>query len=455
MLNSRRLPSSPWENNTEERTLYHNQYDQAVNTDERFCLIPDYYKTAPLQPDDAEISPAMQDFSPGIEPHQMLPLSPSRSSAYKTQDGRATVFGQSPDCFTQSGSRRTDDGHIFYTKNCNSRHPEQPALEDSYSYNGQQMSRNHQANYKENWRPSNYYSERQPYQMQGQGSQEEQCRDRYHLTPMFTPEIPTFTGKIDDWDAFWLQFTIWSETLELNKREFGTQLLLSLKGSALSFVTTLDPDTVRDTDLLINALRRRFGHHAPSQTYRAMLTSLHKTSKESTQDYAARVQMMMSRAYPDIKMTNTFQQLSIEHFLNGLPEQEISYEVMKLNPKTLEEAVDKFMWLESCKLITGRMTCTTRKHKRKDSSSDASKFEDSDIRRVKRKKYMTEEGLNQLHLETHDRIEDHDELQCQHLCYTSDEEDDISQQYINWRHPMQQDLNTRGLSLSAKSQPQA
>ena len=95
MLHSRRLPSSPWEGNTEERTLYHDQYNQAANTNERFCLIPNYYKTAPLRPDNAEISPAMQDFTPGIEPHQMLPLSPLPSSAYHTQDGRATTFGQS------------------------------------------------------------------------------------------------------------------------------------------------------------------------------------------------------------------------------------------------------------------------------------------------------------------------------------------------------------------------
>ena len=290
--------------------------------------------------------------------------------------------------------------------------------------------------------------------MHKQGSQEVWCRDCYHQIPMFTPEMPTFTGNMEDWDAFWLKFTVCAETLELSNREFGTQLLLSLKGQALNFVTTLDPYTVRATDLLVDALKRRFGRQASSQTYRAMLTSLHKTSKESIQDYAARVQIMMSRAYPDIKMTNTFQQLSIKHFLNGFPEQEISYEVMKLNPKTLKDAVDKFIWLEFCKLITGRMTSNTRKHKHKD-FSDVSIYEDSDIRRVKRKKYMTTERLNQLNLDTHDIMEDHDELQCQNLCYTSDEEDDISQQYINWRHPMQQDLNTRGLSLLAKSQPQA
>ena len=173
MLHSRRSLPSSWERNIEERALYHNRYDQAANTDERFCLLSDYYKTAPLQPDDAENSPAVQDRSPGTEPHQMLSLSLSRSAAYQTQDGRATTFCQSSDCFTQSCSgitdvcpRITDDRHIFYTKDCNSRHPEQPAFDDPYSYNGRQMSRNHQVNQIENWRPSNYYSDRHSYQLQ-------------------------------------------------------------------------------------------------------------------------------------------------------------------------------------------------------------------------------------------------------------------------------------------------
>jgi len=291
--------------------------------------------------------------------------------------------------------------------------------------------------------------------MQGQRPQGVQCRDRYHPIAIFTPEMPTFTGNMEDWDAFWLQFTVCAETLELSKREFGTQLLLSLKGSALSFVTTLDPDTVRDTDLLIHALRRRFGHHTPSQTYRAMLTSLHKTSKESTQDYAARVQMMMSRAYPDIKMTDTFQQISIEHFLQGMPDQEISYEVMKLNPSTLEEAADKFEWLQFCKLNTRRKISRMTLHTSNFIPTDDSEDEESDVRIMYWEQYVPVKQRDQHHSYAHDRMEQHNELQYQDVCHTSNEENNICQQYTNWKQPMKDSLNTKGLSLLAKSQPQA
>ncbi|KAH3888310.1 hypothetical protein DPMN_012342 [Dreissena polymorpha] len=76
---------------------------------------------------------------------------------------------------------------------------------------------------------------------------------------------------------------------------------------------------------------------------------MRKSSSKTLQDLASRIQTQMQKAFPDIDGTETFMQLYIQHFLNGIPDQDLAYEVMKLSPKTLFEAVDSLTSLESCK----------------------------------------------------------------------------------------------------------
>jgi len=141
-------------------------------------------------------------------------------------------------------------------------------------------------------------------------------------------------------------------------------------------------DKARDTDLLADAVRRRVDRHALLQTYHAMLNNLCKGFTESTQDYAARDPMMMSRTYPDIEMTQTLNQLSIQHFMKGMPDPEISYEVMKLYPRTLEKVTDMFTWLEYCKLNTRRKISSMTLNTSNIIPTDGSEEEESDVRRM-------------------------------------------------------------------------
>ena len=63
------------------------------------------------------------------------------------------------------------------------------------------------------------------------------------------------------------------------------------------------------------ALRDRFSHRSPTETVRASLNNIRKSSKESIQEYASRVRAMLTKAYPDIGMSDTFNQLTIHHLL--------------------------------------------------------------------------------------------------------------------------------------------
>ena len=63
---------------------------------------------------------------------------------------------------------------------------------------------------------------------------------------------------------------------------------------------------------------------------------------------------MMTKAYPDIGISETFNHLMINHLLQGLSDQSIAYEVLIRKPRTLSQAVDMITWHECCKETTSR-----------------------------------------------------------------------------------------------------
>ena len=81
-----------------------------------------------------------------------------------------------------------------------------------------------------------------------------------------------------------------------------------------------------------------------------------KNSKESIHEYASRVREMMTKAYPDIGMSETSNQLMIHHLLQGLSDQSIAYEVLISKPRTLSQAVDMVTWHKCCKETTSRQS---------------------------------------------------------------------------------------------------
>ena len=267
------------------------------------------------------------------------------------------------------------------------------------------------------------------------------AQNNNYTSARYFPKLPIFTGKIEEWDAFWLQFTICAEALNLNSRDFAKQLLLSLKGTAMTFVAGLDMDTVHDPRKLVRALKARFCHQVPAQTHRAALANLQKSSTETLQDFASKVQAIMTKAYPDIEGTETFTQLAIQHFLNGIPDQDLSFEVVKLSPRSLAEATDLLIWLESCK----QSTSSRRTHDIRCVIQDFNTEDEEEIYQTYDNYYSyTDEDYEEPDL----RCDRKQRVPVQDNC-----KEDVSMRCPK-NQPMK-NLNFNGLSLMAKPQPKA
>ena len=114
------------------------------------------------------------------------------------------------------------------------------------------------------------------------------------------PRSSLFTGK-DNFKAFWTQFSLlcsrfhWS-----NDRQVEELLLNCLRDDALVYVNELPYHVRADINRIYRYMEQRFGDHILPETYRANLQFVKQVNKESLHEYAARVEKLVTMAYPEI-----------------------------------------------------------------------------------------------------------------------------------------------------------
>ena len=165
-----------------------------------------------------------------------------------------------------------------------------------------------------------------------------------------------YGGEVE-WKVYWLQF-------ELIARRFGwsldqtlDRLVSSLKDTALEYYADLPHEIRSNLTSLIGALERRFGDKKLPQVYRATLQTLSMSSKESLQDYAARVDRTVRRAHPNLSGAAGacyLEEMIIEKLIDGYPDSAIAYEVKTKDPKSVQEALDLLQWHGVCRRSQGK-----------------------------------------------------------------------------------------------------
>ncbi|VDI77093.1 Hypothetical predicted protein [Mytilus galloprovincialis] len=131
-------------------------------------------------------------------------------------------------------------------------------------------------------------------------------------------------------------------------RRQAEEILLILKDEAANFAAELPYDTRSSFRLLSREMESRFGDNNLPETYRKELQTVRKDYKESTNEYAARIQTMVKKEYPGMNQ-QLFNSIAIEHMLNGLPDQSVAYDVLTKRPKTMEETINLVAWHTTCK----------------------------------------------------------------------------------------------------------
>jgi hypothetical protein len=130
--------------------------------------------------------------------------------------------------------------------------------------------------------------------------------------------VPCYNGK-EPWSAYQMQFELISEHNNWTASVKTIELLTALKDDAMVYASFLPSDVKSSFSSSGAAMASIFGDHGDPETYRQELHTLKKLSRETIQEYASRVEMLVRKSFPTID-TATNGTLSVEYILRGLPD---------------------------------------------------------------------------------------------------------------------------------------
>ena len=234
------------------------------------------------------------------------------------------------------------------------------------------VSQSNQNNSTSQTNGSNYFSNPILTQSQSRG---DNCSTRDHRLKL---KPQNFSGESNsDFEEYLAQFELTCEINNWDYKEKSLYLANSLTGEARSVLNELDHAGRRDYKILVEKLTIRFGSKNKSEIYRSQLKTRVKTKTETIPQLATSVKKLVKQAYPGINQ-DAIEALSLDNFVDAMPDSDIRFRLRELGPKTMAEAEQIAVRMEAHKIAdkqrsrtVARLDCDVElASTKKDSSED-------------------------------------------------------------------------------------
>lgn len=152
-----------------------------------------------------------------------------------------------------------------------------------------------------------------------------------------------YDGK-SSWKAFLHKFVRLSQSQQWTKKEQHDQFCLSLEGPASDYYTLLLEVCPRPRfEDILRKFDKRFGTSAPNLTHQLNFQSASQNSDESLREWADRVLVLATRAFPQLPDIHT---QAIPRLCFGAEDVDAGLYALDGNPKTVEEALDRMQFYQ-------------------------------------------------------------------------------------------------------------
>ncbi|CAL8388489.1 unnamed protein product [Boreogadus saida] len=151
--------------------------------------------------------------------------------------------------------------------------------------------------------------------------------------------LPKFSG-VTQLEPYRAQFRLAAWHNGWCTEEAVVHLALALEGTAARVLLDLDQADQRDLQALIRALERWLGERVSRNESKQLLASHRRREEESMGVYAADVQLLTRRSYPEFSAA-TREALALHAFLRGLQPESLGQHVRLTEPQTLDAALDQ------------------------------------------------------------------------------------------------------------------
>ena len=148
------------------------------------------------------------------------------------------------------------------------------------------------------------------------------------------------------WESYLAQFDIASQINGWDEEEKAAFLATSLTGPALAVLGNLTAEKRTNYKALVSAFTARFGSTHQAELARVRFKSRTRGQDESLPELAEDIERLGRLAYPDApdQMTDS---LSLDQFVDALHDDDTRLRLRQNCPKTLREAVELALELES------------------------------------------------------------------------------------------------------------
>lgn len=160
---------------------------------------------------------------------------------------------------------------------------------------------------------------------------------------------PQFYDGSDDLEEYLTQFNLLAELNRWNTRTKALFLASSLSGGARALLNEMSDCERHSYEALVEALKSRFGSINRSEVFRAELQTRIRMRNETLPELAQAIKQLTRIAYPGTysKVRDT---LSLDYFIDAIPETEIRLRLREVCPKTINEAENIAVRLEALRI---------------------------------------------------------------------------------------------------------
>jgi hypothetical protein len=157
---------------------------------------------------------------------------------------------------------------------------------------------------------------------------------------------PTTFDGTTLWESYYAQFEIVAQLNKWNDFQKAAYLATSLKGPALAVLGNLAPEERQNLDVLVVALKNRFGTSHQTELSRMKFKNRIKQKDESLPEMAEDIERLCRLAYPDAPPTLR-DVLARDQFVDALLDEDTRLRIKQERPKTLRKALEAGLELES------------------------------------------------------------------------------------------------------------